>query len=173
MAVMRAIADASQVALRPPWRSCARSLIRRALRCDRHSGHARDRSRIVSCAATVVALTRAIADIPQVALRPSWWSCARSLTHRKLRCDRHGGHVRDRRCIVRRFATFMTVTRAIADAPQVVLRPSWWQCARSLMRRKLRCDRRCGHARGCCIAGRATTITAATRAVSDALNVAL
>ena len=114
MAVMRAVADISQVALRPSWRSCARSLARHKLRCDRHRGHAHDRLCIASraapimtvmcaiagasqvCAATVMAVMRAIAYALRVALQPSLRACARSLARRKLRCDRHGGRTRDR-----------------------------------------------------------------------------
>ena len=53
------------------WRSCVRSLIYRKLRCDLHDGRARDRWRVTSYAATVIAAMRTIAYASQVALRPS------------------------------------------------------------------------------------------------------
>ena len=119
------------------WRSCVRSLIYRKLRCDLHDGRARDRWRVTSCAATVIAAMRTIAYASQVAPRPPWRSCAPLLVHHRLRCDRHGGHARDRLCIARCAATVIAGMRAFAGASQATLRPPWRSYARSLMHHKL------------------------------------
>ena len=134
-------------ALRPSWRSCARLLMHCALRCNRHCGHARVRWRVASYVATAMEVVRAIADASQVVMRPPWRSCARSLMHRVSRRDHHCDRVRDRCCIAGRAAIVTAVMRAIADAPQVELRPSLCSRARSLALRKLHCDRHGGHVR--------------------------